>query len=455
MIDFNFFKNIFTKLQKKVGITTEVELFGDITDNTTIVWSEGKLEDCYNTVSQGIGLRIIKNSRTGFAYTNNFSDSVIDDLVLLAEQNRELMPEDEYNTIASPTKINTELDISDETFRKIPIDKKINILKNMERFALSNKKIRSIAKAGYSESSGETYIVNSNRVAYISRGTFFSYGISCVASDGSEGRGKEGECGEIQVGGESTIKRIFNDIDFETTTSQAVRNAVDLLGAKRIKTGSYPVIFNQNVGCDFLGLFSASFSAFAVQKNVSLLKERINQKVCSEKLSIIDDGTLTNGVATSSFDDDGIPTQKTIIIENGVLKNYIHNLYTAKKDNTKSTGNASRGYSGLSVPEATNLYIQQSETILDSLLKKMGRGLYITETMGMHNADAVSGEFSVGVNGFYVENGEKKFPVHGVTIAGNILDLFDNILDIGNDLKFYGSIGSPSLLINQLSVAGE
>jgi len=445
MNDLDFFKDIFFKIKEKVDTHTDIEIFGSSTNETSVAWSEGKLEDFVTSDSKGIGLKVIKNGKIGFSYTNNFDKSSIEDLTFSALKNAEFLKQDKYLILALPSKTQPELDVADNSYGLEPIEKRISMLKEMEIFALSNKKIKSVLRAGYSESLGETIIINSKGLERFAVGTVFSYGLSCVASDNNE----------IQVGGEGTVKRISAEVDFKETTNIAIENAVKLLGAKRVKTGNYPIILNQAVSCDFLNLFESSFSAFSVQKNVSLLKGKLNQKICSETLNIIDDGTLPSGVATSSFDDDGTPTQKTIIFENGILKNYLYDLYTANKDNTKSTGNASRSYSGLSVPAPTNIYIQRGTMTFDQLVRNMNNGLYITEIMGMHNADSISGEFSVGVNGFLVENCEIKYPVHGITIAGNILKLFNDIINIGNDLKFYGSVGSPSIFVSSLSVAGE
>ncbi|PIU83893.1 MAG: hypothetical protein COS68_01625 [Elusimicrobia bacterium CG06_land_8_20_14_3_00_38_11] len=448
MINKNFFRDIFSKAQKTVGLSAGVEIFADKTADTTIVWSDKKFEDFYISESQGVGIKIIKDGKAGSAYTNNFNEQATDALISSALKNSEFLQQDKYVSLAFPSKTppRCELDICDNSFGKEPLDKKIALIKKMESIALANNKIKNVIRVVYSESLGETHIMNSNGLELSTRGTVFSYGISCVASAGEE----------IQVGGESKVTRILEEIDFETVTDEAVKNSVDLLGAKKIKTGNYSVVFNQNVACEFLAILDSSFSAYSVQKNVSLLSEKLNKKVCSDKLDIIDDGTLAGGVATSSFDDEGIPTQKTVLIEKGMLKNYLYDLYTANKDNVKSTGNSSRSYSGISRPAPTNIYIQKGNFSFNELLLHLaGGGLLITETMGMHNADAVSGEFSVGVNGFFIENGIKKFPVHGITIAGNILDLFGSVVCVGNDLKFYGSVGSPSLLINRLSVAGE
>jgi len=442
-----FIKDVFAKTRMSAGSSSGVEVFAEKSNDTTIVWSQGKLEDFYISESQGLGIKIIREGKTGFAYMNKFDGLAADGLISAALKNCESLQPDKFVSLAVPRKtpMCSELDICDNSFGKEPAVKKIDTIKKMEKFSLSNGRIKSVIRAIYSESLGETQIINTNGLELSCRGTVFSYGISCLSAEGSD----------TQVGGESSVTRLSAGLDFEKITAEAVKNAVELLGAKRIKTGNYPTVFNQNVACEFLSLLESSFSAFAVQKNVSMLKNRINEKVFSDTLNVVDDGTLHGGVATSSFDDEGTPTQGTVMVEKGVLKNYLYDLYTANKDGVKSTGNSSRGFSGVSRPSATNIFIQSGSLSPDVIIKQMNSGLLVTETMGMHNADAVSGEFSVGINGFFVENGVKKFPVHGITIAGNIFDLFKNIAAAGNDLRFYGSVGSPSLLVNGLRVSGE
>ena len=264
-----FFKDIFTRAATIAGLSSAVEIFADKTNDTTVVLSEGKLEDFYISELHGAGIKIIKNGKVGFAYTNNFSGYVTDDLISSALKNSEFLQPDKCASIAHPSMINMELDVCDDSFGKESIEKKIAFIKEMEKRAISNNKIKSVVRLAYSESLGETDIVNTNGLDLSSRGTVFSYGISCIASDGSE----------IQVGGESSVKRVFTEVDFERVTDEAVRNAVELLGAKKIATGKYPAVFHQNVGCEFLSLLESSFSAFAVAKNVSSLRGKINKKV--------------------------------------------------------------------------------------------------------------------------------------------------------------------------------
>ena len=438
-------KNIFLRASRAVGREVQLEIFCTTAAGTSVAWSENKLEDSLISESNGIGLRLLKAGRIGFSYTNNFDELSLDYMIASAIQDSEFLNPDGHFAFAAPLPINENLDIFDASFESKSINSKIGLLKDMEAAAMADKRIKSVLRADYAESAGQIFIVNSNGVSLSSRGTAFSYGISCVASDN----------GEIQTGGEYAVKRKLVELDFSSVTREAVKNAAGLLGAKKINTGNYAAVLNQNVGCEFLSLIASSFSAFSVQKNISLLKGRKKQKVFSDAVNICDDGTLIGGIATSAFDDEGIPTRKTPLVVNGMLENYLYDIYTAGVDNVTSTGNASRGYSGIPAPSPSNIFIAPGSITFEKLLKEMGNGIYITETMGMHNADPVSGEFSVGINGFMVENGEIKHPVHGITIAGNIMNLFNSVAELADDLKFYASAGSPSILINNLSVAGN
>ncbi|OQA91440.1 MAG: peptidase PmbA [Elusimicrobia bacterium ADurb.Bin231] len=438
-------KSIFLQAKNLAGTSSQVEIFLSSVKSSSIVWSERRLEDYRMSSSTGVGIKLIKSCRQGCAYTSDFSDSSIKNLVDSAIRNIELIEPDPFYSIASPEITDSSLDVCDDVFGKKSVQEHIKTLQETEKSVLADKKIKSVLDAHYSETYGETCLVNSNDICLSARGTAFSFGISLVAE----------YLGDTQTGGEYAVKRIASDIDIELTTSMAVKNAVGLLGAKLVKTGRYDVILDPAVSCDFLMLLVPSFSAYSVQKNVSLLAGKIGQKVCSDLITLTDDGTLKNGVSTASFDDEGTPTRRNPLIEKGILKTYLYDRYTAARDKRKSTGNASRGYSGFSVPSATNIYFSSGASDFDGLLKNMGTGIYITETLGMHNADPVSGEFSVGANGFFVESGCIKYPVHGITIAGNVLNFFENVSGVGREVKFYGSIGCPALLIKNLSVAGE
>lgn len=165
---------------------------------------------------------------------------------------------------------------------------------------------------------------------------------------------------------------------------------------------------------------------------------------------------MKGGVATSPFDDEGIPKRRTVLVKDGILSTFLYDSYTARKDKAASTGNAIRSsFKALPSVGITNFFLEKGGTRREELIASTDKGLYVMEIMGMHTADPVSGDFSLGVNGLWIERGEFSFPVHGVTIAGNVLDLLNSIDAIGDDLEFYGSLGSPTIRISNLLISGE
>ncbi len=237
---------------------------------------------------------------------------------------------------------------------------------------------------------------------------------------------------------------------------RAARRALSLLGAIPIESVKAPVVLESTVAQEFLSIMAGGFSADNVQKKRSLFQGRLDTAVAAPVVTVFDDGLLDGGLGTAPADDEAVPTGKKIVIQDGRLVLFLHNTYTARKDKTQSTGNAVRGgFKGIPGVGVTNLYIEPGKCSLEALISQAGRGLLVTDVMGMHTANAVSGDFSVGATGFWIESGEKAYPVREITIAGNILDVMKNVDAVGSDLRFSGRIGSPSLLIKELSIGGK
>ncbi|KUK13276.1 MAG: Peptidase U62, modulator of DNA gyrase, partial [bacterium 42_11] len=253
----------------------------------------------------------------------------------------------------------------------------------------------------------------------------------------------------------SQEKRFFEELDLSEVSRKAIDRAVSLLGGKRVKSQKIPIILAPEVTADFISLFSVLLSAENVQKGKSLLCGRLGKKIASDKFTLIDDGTMEKGMGSAPFDAEGFPTKRKEVVVDGILETYLHNLYTASKDGVDTTGNAVRGYASIPSVGITNLFIMPGEKEPEEILKNVNKGLYILEVMGLHTVNLISGDFSLGVSGIWIENGEFAFPVKGVTIAGNLLEFFNRLEEVGKDLTFFGTVGGVTLVVSDVMVGGE
>lgn len=257
------------------------------------------------------------------------------------------------------------------------------------------------------------------------------------------------------MGWEYQGSRRLGNMDFEAVGRDAARHAVELLGAKNIAACKAPVLLDRAVAVDFLGVFASMLSSEAVQKGKSLLKGRIGQQVLGPAINIIDDALMPDASGLRPMDDEGVPVRRNVLIKEGVLESYLYNTHTAARDGRKSTGNAVRG--GHMTPPsvgALSLFISGHTYTVAELLARMGSGLLVTDVMGMHTADAISGDFSVGASGLWIEGGRVAHPVKEAVISGNLLDFFGAVAGLGDDLRFYGRLGSPSILFGPTDISG-
>jgi len=319
----------------------------------------------------------------------------------------------------------------------------------LEKSALdSDSRVKKVRKASASFTTSETIIANSNSVKTTYPSTSCAAQIMAVSEDGHES----------QTGWDFSGSRFLGDISFEKTGVTAAKRSVELLGARTIAGGRTNVILDNSVAIDFLGIFASSFSSESLQKGKSLLKDKLGEKIISPKIHIIDSGLRAGALGSRPVDDEGVPARENILVHKGVLRCFLYNTYTAKKDKTDSTGNAARGsFSSLPSVGTTNLFIEASNSN-EAISKKelfslIGKGLYIVDAMGVHTANHISGDFSLGVTGLWIENGEIQFPVKEAVISGNILDFFNRVSAIGDDLIFYGTMGAPSLLIPDIDIS--
>jgi PmbA protein len=234
----------------------------------------------------------------------------------------------------------------------------------------------------------------------------------------------------------------------------AAERTLRRLGARKVKTQQVPIIFDPLVATTILEHIFEGVNGDSVYRGASFLAGKLGQKIAAEQVNVIDDGTMPGGFGTSPFDGEGIPTRRTIVIENGVLHSYLLNTYTAKKLGLQTTANASRGLAGTPGIGPGNYFLKPGTKTPQQLIAGVKDGLYVTEFMGM-GVNLVTGDYSRGASGQWISGGELAFPVEEITVAGNLKDMFMNISEIANDLEFRGSVAAPMLRIEGLTVGGE
>ena len=405
---------------------------------------EQKTDALESSTAFGYSLRVIRDKRLGFSFARAKEDA--DSVITRAIEASRWTEQDEWLDLPGPSEQPT-LRIFDEAIASMSEGEAIEKALKIEKAALdADARIRKVRKASASFSRRDALIMNSRGLDKAYSATACNAQLTVVAEDGSDS----------QMAWDFEGSRFLSDVVFEEVGRRAARKASLLLGAKTMSSVKCPVILDNSVATEFLGIFSSLLSSESVQKGKSLLAHRQGEEVVNPLVSIVDDGLMEHKLGSSPFDDEGVPTSRKYLIHNGVLQGFLYNLYTARKEGVMSTGNAVRGgFSGLPGVGPTNLYIPASlaSSGPEDLCRVMDRGLYITDAMGIHTANPISGEFSIGVSGLWIDKGDVNYPVKEAVISGNILDLFRRVHSVGSDLRFYGNVGSPSLLIGPTDIS--
>ena len=405
---------------------------------------EQEVDALESSVDFGYSLRIIKDRRLGFSYSREKGDA--DAVIENAIEASRWVEEDEYLDLPDPRE-HSSLRIFDDSVASMSQDDALSSALVIEKAALdADKRIRKVRKASASFSSKDVLIMNSKGMGKSYSSTSCAGQITVVAE----------ENGDSQMGWDFDGSRFLGEVSFADVGRNAARRALQLLGAKKMERTRARVILENSVATEFLGILASLLSSEAVQKGRSLLAKRVRQEVVSPLLSVVDDGCIEGKLGSRPFDDEGVPTSRKYLIKDGVLQGYLYSVYTAKKDGVTSTGNAVKG--GISAlptvgPLNLSLTVSPAYVCAGNLFAVVDRGLYVTDAMGIHTANPVSGEFSIGVSGLWIEGGMVKQPVKEAVISGNILDFFKRVEAAGDDFRFYGNVGAPSLLIGPTDIS--
>lgn len=415
--------------------------------------------------SLGVGIRAITKGRLGFAFSSVLTEDALREIVDKTIRGSSEASEDEFLMLpgegdggaarlaATRAALAGALDIADGTIGSFGEDELIGSALLLESSAMSaSPKIARVRKASYGGSVRHSMLINSNGLDESFSATYFSASVTAVAE----------EDGASEMGWDIGMAHRRAAIDVEAVGKSAAKNALRMLGGKRIPTVRCPAVIENTVVCELLESLSGSFLADNVQKGKSMLAGKTGLKIASPAISIYDDGLLKGGWASSPFDGEGVGRRKTELVAGGVLKGYLYDTYWAARARgaggvgAASTGNASRGgFKGLPSVGVSNIYIEKGTKTLEGLLAALGRGLFITEVLGAHTINTVSGDFSVGAAGLWVEGGRGMYPVKGMAVSGNLLELFSKVTEVSSDMRFIGSIGAPSVLVSELEASGS
>ncbi len=427
----------------------EVELLLSNQENLILKYSQKKLTKFESTLSLMAGLRVILGSKQGYAYTENLSAEALFRTYKEALNNAKSLtsvPGESALPLARPQSKIPRLDLY--TPVEIPLEKKMEIARSLEQACLSaDSRVDSVPYSGFSEVVSTTRVINSAGLDQKYQQNYYSgYCYPLVKSTDSS-----------KMSGDSFFLRSFKDIDVEKLAQESVHKAISRLGAKKIPTGNYAVVIDREQFPMIMAMFADYLSAKKVEEGKSLFHDRLNKKVSSELLSVTDDPLDPCSPAARPFDDEGSPSQKTPLIERGILTHFLTNLEYAKKMQIPHTANASRSPSSTMDIAPSNLVISQGEKTLQELLTIHEQVIYLTHfSGGLHSGYKEStGDFSMPAEGFLYEKGLCLHPIDQTVMSGNILDLLLNIEELGCEYgKPNQSMMSPDVLIKSVGFAG-
>lgn len=444
------------ELAKRAG-AAHADAVAETGRNFSVQVNEGAIDTLKQSVTHGLGLRVLVDDAVGFVSTNDLRPERLEDLARHAVALARLSTPDPANGMPPPDEADAgaaddhdtaeSLQLVDPALPELPAERKIEHALALEKAARAfDPRVTRCDHVGVGSWDGAWVLANSHGLVRSERGTALSMAVVALADDGG---------GKQQSGGYGVRKRRLADLPApEAVAHEAARRAVARIGARVIPTAKVPVIMHRDVAAAWLAEMSGAFSGEEVMKKSSWLSEKLGTTIASPLVTIVDDGRLPAGIGTSRFDGEGFRTRRNVLLDAGRCAMFVYDHYTARRCGTRSTGNASRGYASVPGIGYHNLYIPAGTDSPGAILAKVDRGFYLDDT-GSFGFNEVTGDYSFQAQGFWVEGGAKQFPVEGVTVASTSLDMLRNVVAVGNDLEFDGSICAPTLLIAEMTVSGR
>lgn len=420
-------------------IAEEYEIYMAIGKGIELESEKNKLNFAKEEISEGIGIRVIKNNRVGFAFTSDFSK--IKETTEQALANTSLNKEDKNIQFAMPEKEVNVKGIYDENYENLDIETSIDFLNNIIEKA--EEKNCEVTSAGFSADEYEKVILNSNGVNLSMKKTLFAAGLSVNVIEGTD----------ISTSYDSISSTKFSNLNGDKLSSDVCNLALNSLGGENVETNDYDVVLDYHAATGLLSTFISAFSSENVERGRSILKGKEGTEITTESLSLFDDGIYEGAIYARPFDGEGTASKKTPLIKEGVLNSFLYDIATGNKADTESTSNGSRGYTSTPSVAPSNLIFDFNES---TNINEIQKGVVVTSVLGAHTANPITGDFSVEAsNAFKIEKGQISKPIKKAMISGNIFELLKDCQKIESDAKQYGPFIIPKILVHGLRVIGQ
>lgn len=428
-----------------------VEAFAVDETETTVKAHDGDVESLSSARRRGVGIRVVADHRSGYCFTVDLDESALSAALDEARTNATVGTPDDGNVLGEPRPI-PDLDehlLYDAVVEDLTPEQKVDAAVALEQAARDGEHITGTDTAQYGDSVGTAAIVSSTgiRASYRRSDAF-------VLVEALAGRN-----GSTTSAYGLAMGRSLPELDLDAAAAEAVERATRLLGGRAPRSARVPIVFDPFVTASFLGIVAGSLTAEAVQRGRSLFAGKVGQRLAPRFVQLIDDGRHVDGPAAAPWDGEGTPTQRTVLLADGVLQGYLHHVASAARDGTVSTGNASRaGYASPPGLSPTNFYLEPGTTPPADVIAGVDTGFYCQQVMGLHSgANPISGDFSVGAAGVMIRDGQFAEAVREATIAGSIPQMLEQIAVVGDDLRFLpfgGAMGGTTLLVDGMTLAG-
>jgi PmbA protein len=426
------------------------DAYAEVSRESQVRVRDCDVEDLTQATAKGIGLRVISSERLGFAYSSDLGEAGLESLAARALALASATAPDPANVIPAAADLLPRREspqLFDPRVVELSPDWKIDAAKDMERVGRTfDPHVRHFESVGVSDVVSEIAFASSENVVDGYRTTSLALWSAPVA---------QGDDGSLQTGSFSDYKRFLDELKApEEVGRRAAERAVRMLGARKERTAKLPVVMEPRIAAGFFGAILAALDGNLVRKGASFLRDKLGQRIAPAWLQIVDDGLYPRGLGSAPFDGEGLPTRRTPLVEDGTLRTFLYDCYTAAKVGTASTHTAARGYRSLPSIGTTTVLAKSNQPVPRAdMLSGIREGLYVTAMLG-RGGDPVTGDYSRGANGLWIENGELSHPVQEMTVGGNLLEMIASLESMGDDLEFHGSLGAPTLRFGELTVSG-